>query len=273
MYLKKLKIDGKSKINIFKFQYGPWAIVAGASEGLGAAFAESLAYRGLNLVLLARRKEKLMALSEKLSKEYGVEIIVYALDLGDIQKLREFYRGLNKEIGLLVYNAAFAPIGSFEDRTEEDLLKIIDVNIKAPLIMVKKASEKMILQKKGGIILMSSLSGYQGSPKISTYAASKAFNTILAEGLWKELKENNIDVLSCISGAVRTPGYQQAQGGNEAPGILDASSVVESTLNSLGRGPTIVPGALNKIFSFILTRIVPVKIAIGIMYKKTKELS
>ena len=195
----------------FKTKYGPWAIVAGASEGLGAAFAEGLAKRGLNLILIARRLDKLEELAYQLNTTYSVEVEVYSLDLADFKAVKNLVSQLQQAIGLLVYNAAYAPIGYFENISEEDLGKIVDVNIKTPLLLTKLLSAKMIENGHGGIVLMSSLAGTQGSPKIATYAASKAFNAIFAEGLWLELKKLGIHVLASCAGAISTPGYKKAQ--------------------------------------------------------------
>ena len=138
----------------FKSKYGPWAIVAGASEGLGAAFAEELAKRGLNLILIARRLEKLEVLSNNLRDKYQIEIKYHSLDLSDIAQTKHFVSQLEVNIGLLVYNAAYAPIGYFEDISEENLAKIVDVNVKAPLLLSKLLVTKMIEKGKGGIVLM-----------------------------------------------------------------------------------------------------------------------
>ena len=120
---------------------------------------------------------------------------------------------------------------------------------------------------------MSSLAGAQGSPKIAAYAATKSFNAILAEGLWKELKPYGIDVVACCAGAILTPGYQKAEKTKLAPGTLKASEVAEQTLDALGNGPVIIPGAINKIGHFVLRRLFSRKAAINIMSKNTKGLS
>ena len=120
---------------------------------------------------------------------------------------------------------------------------------------------------------MSSLAGAMGSPKIATYAASKAFNTILAEGLWNELRKHGIDMLASCAGAIRTPGYKQAQNTKDAPGTLSANKVAEETLNALGKGPTTIPGFTNKLVNFLIGRLLPRKTAIAIMGKNTKNLS
>lgn len=260
-------------MNRFKSNYGPWALVAGASEGLGAAFAVALAQRGLNLVLVARRQDKLDALAQEIKAAYSVDVEVQALDLADHAQTKRFATSLQQHIGLLVYNAAYAPIGNFEHLEEEALLGILDVNVKGPLLMAKWLSSGMVARKKGGIVLMSSLAGFQGSPKIATYAASKAFNRIFAEGLWHEMKQHGVDVLACSAGAIRTPGYQQAQGNKEAPGTLDAQTVADQTLNALGKGPSIIPGWTNRLASFLMSRLLPRKTAISMMHQNTKNLS
>ncbi len=257
----------------FKTKYGPWAIVAGASEGLGAAFAEALAKRGLNLILIARRLDKLAELASELGNTYNIEVKYHAIDLADFQQTKLPISQLECTIGLLVYNAAYAPIGYFEDIAEEDLSKIVDVNIKTPLLLSKLVSTNMIARGKGGIVLMSSLAGTQGSPKIATYAASKAFNVILAEGIWHELKKQGVDVLATCAGAITTPGYKNAQNTKDAPGTLDASTVAEATLQALGKGPKIVPGFTNKMAHFFMGRIFSRKLAVTIMHKNTKDLS
>ena len=120
---------------------------------------------------------------------------------------------------------------------------------------------------------MSSLAGSQGSPNLAAYAATKSFNAILAEGLWNELKPRGVDVLACVAGAIRTPGYEQAEGGKPAPGTLEARQVAERTLGALGKGPVFVPGALNKVARFALMRLASRRAAVGIMSKNTGGLS
>jgi len=262
----------------FKEKYGPYALVAGGSDGLGAAFAEAIARRGLNLVLLARNGERLESTAVRLREQYDVDVISCAADMGDYEKTKSLIGALGVSIGLLVYNAAFAPIGLFENTSEEDLSQAAAVNVRTPLLLVRMMSEQMIKNKSGGIILMSSLAGTQGSPRLACYAATKSFNAILAEGLWAELKPHGIDVLGCVAGAILTPGYQQAEksksaSGHAAPGTLTAGEVAEQTLNALGKGPVVIPGKINKIARFVLVRLLTRKAAINMMLKNTKELS
>ncbi len=261
------------KATRFKEKYGPYALIVGGSYGLGAAFAEALAQRGLNLVILARREEPLMATAARLKDAYGVDVVALALDVADYEGVKQRLGELNLPIGLLVYDAAYAPIGRFEDVTEEQLANVAAVNVRAPLLLAKHLSGPMIERGRGGIVLMSSLAGGQGSPNLVAYAASKSFNTILAEGLWKELKPHGVDVLACVAGAIQTPGYQAAEGAKPAPGTMDAVDVAETALKALGKGPVVIPGAVNKLARFTLTRLLSRRAAIAIMSNNTGDLS
>jgi short-subunit dehydrogenase len=257
----------------FRERYGPYALVAGGSNGLGAAYAEALAQRGLNLILIARDKERLDYTSNRLKEQYGVEVISIAADMADYEKVKGLIAGLDVSIGLLIYNAAYAPIGLFENTGEEKLSQAAAVNVRAPLLLAKFLSVWMIQNNRGGIVLMSSLAGAQGSPNLAAYAATKAFNAVLAQGLWKELKPHGIDVIGCCAGAILTPGYQQAEKSKKAPGTMTAASVAEQTLKALGKRPVVIPGVINKIAGFVLTRLLTKKAAIGIMSGNTGGLS
>jgi short-subunit dehydrogenase len=258
----------------FADRYGPWAVVAGASEGLGAAYARALAGRGLNLILVARRKALVDQLAGDLRATHPVEVLVLDGDLGQ----QRFLDGLAEacsalEIGLVVYNAAYAPIGEFASLPLDDLLRVVAVNIGAPVALVRGLLPGMTDRGRGGVVLMTSLAGNQGSPYIATYAASKAFNRVLAEGLWYELKDKGVDVVACCAGAVRTPGYSGAAAGKDAPGTLDPEEVVEQALRALGRGPVVIPGRVNRLAGAFMTRVLPRRRAISIMAGNTADLA
>jgi short-subunit dehydrogenase len=240
---------------------------------LGAAFAEAIARRGVSLVLLARREDRLTATAARLRESYDIEVIAVAVDLADWDSVRERIGELTASIGLLVYDAAYAPIGPFADATDEQLAQAAAVNVRAPLLLAKLLSAPMIARGRGGIVLMSSLAGSQGSPNIAAYAATKSFNTILAEGLWSELKPRGVDVLACVAGAILTPGYEQAQGAKPAPGTLPPDVIAETALKALGKGPIVIPGAVNKIGRFVLARLLSRRAAIAVMSKNTGGLS
>jgi short-subunit dehydrogenase len=240
---------------------------------LGAAFAEAIARRGVNLVLLARQEDRLQATAARLKETYGVDVVAFAADVADYESVKERLGDLKVPMGLLVYDAAYAPIGLFEAATEDQLVRATQVNVRAPLLLAKLLSGPMIERGRGGIVLMSSLAGSQGSPNIAAYAATKSFNAILAEGLWKELKPRGVDVLACMAGAILTPGYREAESAKPAPGTLEAGEVAEQTLRALGKGPIVIPGAVNKLARFMLTRLLSRRAAIAIMSKNTGGLS
>lgn len=260
----------------FRARYGPWAVVAGASEGLGAAFADALAARGLNLLLVARRASLLAQVAERIQAETGVEVRSLAQDLADpgfAAALAEASTDL--EVGTLVYNAAYSPIGGFLEMPAEDLMRVVDLNVRGPMLFLHRLAPAMRARGRGAIVLMSSLSGIQGSPRISAYAASKAFNTILAEGLWGELRDDGLDVIASCAGAIRTPGYLATSetAPREAPGTLDPAEVAEQTLAALARGPRVVPGAVNRLASILTGRVLSRRAAVRLMAANTKDLS
>jgi len=255
----------------FVDRYGRWAVVAGASEGLGAAFATAFAARGMNLVLLARRKDVLGALAADL-RGRGVEVRELACDLADARFAEALARECaDLDVGVAVYNAAYSFVAPLFERPLADALRVVDVNVRGPLVFAHALVPPMIARGRGALVLMSSLAGFQGSAKLSAYAASKAFNTILGESLWAELAPKGIDVVASCAGAIRTPGYAKALK-KEAPGTLDAADVVEQTLAALGRGPLVIPGGVNKLASFVLRRLAPRASAVGVMSKSVKGL-
>ena len=260
----------------FAARYGPVALVAGASEGLGAAFADALASRGLDLVLVARRSGPLEATAAALRDRHRVRVDTRALDLagdGVVTTLQNLV--LAHEIGLVVYNAAYAPVGPMLEQDPGDLLRAVDVNVRGPLLVVRALAPAMKRRGHGGVVLMSSLAGNQGTPRVATYAATKAFNTVLAEGLWDELRGDGLDVVVSCAGAIATPGYAQAASAAKrpAPGTLPPETVASQTLDALGRGPRVTPGWLNRIAGFVIGRLLPRRWAVAVMAASTRSLS
>ena len=256
----------------FSRRYGAWAVVAGASEGLGAAFAESLAQHGLHLVLLARRAELLESVAASLRAKRGVEVRPLACDLADASfadSLATATRDI--EVGVGVYNAAYSFVAPLLERPLADALRVVDVNVRGPLAFVHALAPAMVRRGRGAVVLMSSVAGFQGSPKLSVYAASKAFNIVLGESLWAELQPLGIDVVASCAGAIRTPGYEKALR-REAPGTLDPAEVANQTLASLGRGPLVVPGFTNKLATQVLRRLLPRSSVVRIMGKSVAGL-
>jgi short-subunit dehydrogenase len=256
----------------FVRRYGTWAVVAGASEGLGAAWAEALAARGLNLLLLARRPEVLDATAAAIRGRHPGEVQTHAFDLagpGFGPELERLAGAL--EVGFGVFNAAHAPRGQFLDLTLEDQLRSVDVNCRGPLTLAHVLGRRMAARGRGGLVFMSSLTAFHGSPFLATYGATKAFNLVLGEGLWFELKSRGVDVLACAAGATRTPGFLRASPHGE-PGMIEPAQVVEEALASLGRSGLMVPGRFNRFASFLMRRILPRGSAVGILGNRTRNL-
>lgn len=259
----------------FRNRYGPWAAVAGGSEGLGLAFASALAARGLNLVLLADGADALRNTSASLAERYGVEVRPVVCDLADGGFVGALERvSSDVEIGLGVYNAAHSFIAPFFDRPAADALRAVDVNCSGPIRFAHALVPAMIERRRGGFVLMASLAGFQGAARLSAYAASKAFNIVLGESLWAELAPLGVDVVVSCPGAIRTRAYQRrTMPSSEAPGILAPHVVAERTLEALGHGPRVVPGVVNRLASLVLSRLLPRTTAVSIMGRSTARLS
>jgi short-subunit dehydrogenase len=254
-------------------RHGKWALIAGASEGLGAAFAESLAARGHSLLLLARRPELLETLATTLRERHRTEVVPVAIDLSSADLTAQLSPHLqNREVGVLVCNAASAPLGPFHTQSHEEKFRALDVNCRAPLTLLNLVLPPMIARKRGAVVLMSSLTAFQGSPYAAVYGATKAFNLALAEALWAELSPHGIEVLAACAGATRTPNYLKTAAKGGAPGELEPSAVANQTLAHLGRGPLVIPGAFNRFASFLMRRLLPRSTTIHMMGTQTRKL-
>jgi len=260
----------------FCSRYGPWALVAGASEGLGAEFARQLAAKGLHIAPVARRRALLDRLAHELETEYGVEVRPLSIDLSRpdaASLLREETRDL--EVGLVVYNAALSPIGPFLDRDLDEKLRTLDVNCRTPLILAHEFGKVMAERGRGGLLLMSSMSGLQGSPLIATYAATKAFGLVLGEGLWEEFRGRGVDVLAFCAGATRTPNYEASAPRKIprlAPAVMEPAAVAAEALASLGRTPSAIAGRGNRIGSLLMHRLLPRRVAVEIMGRTARSM-
>ena len=253
----------------FKEKYGQTALIAGASEGMGAAYAYALADRGMDLVLIARRTAPLEETGRKIKEEYGVKVLTVNCDLMDNDVLQQIIRAIgDKQIDFLVYDAALSYIGPYLATGLNTHLDIAKVNMLSPLALVHYFGGKMLQRGKGGVVLMSSIAGFQGSGFLSTYAATKAFNRVLAEGLWYEWKEKCVDVIACCAGATATPNYINTKPGKASP--LEPKpqlpeQVVEECLRTIGKKPSFISGTGNKLVSFLMQHVFSRKMAVNMM--------
>ena len=244
----------------FVARYGPCAVVAGASEGIGAAFADEIAARGVTPVLVARGRERLEALAREIGRRHGVAARVVACDLArpeSIDRVAEAAAGL--VVGLLVCNAAASTVGRFLDAPLDDHRRAIDVNVGAVVALAHRFGGPMAERGRGGIVVMSSLTAFQGTPLVACYGGTKAFDLVFAEGLGDELRDRGVDVLACCAGATRTPGYERVTPPRSierfAPRIQEPGEVAREALAALGKRPVVVTGAGNRAASLVMRRL------------------
>lgn len=235
-------------------QYGPWALIAGGSEGIGLCFARELAAAGLNLVLLARRQQPLQAARDQLLADFPVEVRIHTLDLTSPnleEQLAVVTGGL--EIGLLIYNAgAVHGAAAFLDDSLDKPRKLINLNCIGPATFCHLLGSPMRTRGRGGIILMSSLSGLTGGAYIAAYAATKAFDIVLAESLWAELAPCGVHVLGLVAGATDTPAMAASGIDFEEGHAMEPMEVAREGLAQLPHGPVHVAGENNRLGATLL---------------------
>ena len=231
--------------------YGPAALVTGASNGIGRAFAHALAAQGFDLVLVARSAEVLTALATDLTGRYGVAVTVLPCDLGQPGAVADILTlTAGHQIGLLVAAAGFGSAGAFLSRPIGDEVNMVDVNCRSVVELTHGIAQRLVAQKRGGMVLFGSLLGFQGAPYSATYAATKNFIQAFAEGLAVELGPQGVNVLAVAPGPVDTGFGTRAQmrlSQTETP-----DTVAQVALATLGRRTTIRPGALAKFLGLSL---------------------
>jgi short-subunit dehydrogenase len=234
----------------FSDRFAGAALVTGASAGIGEAFARALAARGMDVVLVARRRDRLEALAGELASAHGVRAVAVEHDLTspDVHRtLPEAVRAAGASVGLLVNNAGFGAYGDFADIDAEQQARMVDLNCRAPLLLTQAFLPEMRERGTGGVIFLASVAGYQPTPLYATYGATKAFNLMLAEALWAELRELGVAVLGLSPGYTPTEFQQVAKSEDPNPpgGWTSPAEVVETALDAIGGGPSVIPGMMN----------------------------
>ncbi len=241
--------DVVQRMNEFRKKYGPWALITGASSGIGAEFSKQLAAHGMNLVLIARRQERLERLADELSQQCRIQIRVIAGDLEKKEFLDEVFAATESlEVGLLISNAGFARTGQFLEVSLEDHLSLLSVNCRAPLMLSHIYGNRMAARSRGGIINVASAAAFLSMPYWGNYAASKSYLLSLSEALGFELHQRGVDVLALCPGATRTEFSVVA--GTRSVG-MGVSDVVSYALEMLGRQPLAIPGLSNRLITMV----------------------
>jgi hypothetical protein len=258
----------------FAAKYGPWAVITGASKGLGAEFARQCAARGLNTVLIARSADLLKQQAEALKKDYGIEVKIIALDLSREDFLKEISPVTDSlEIGLLINNAGVSFVRPFLRQTPEELTQQLHINARAGLLLAHHFGQKMAERKRGGIIFLSSGSALCGTAYCANYAATKAYNLVIAETLWYELGRYGVDVLGFMAGSTKTPGWD-ANNPKPAPlvKVMDVKAAVAEALIALGKRPSLIAGKLNRLGYFFMGKAMSRAAAIRTVSKSMEKM-
>lgn len=229
----------------FVSKYGPWALVTGASSGIGLAVAHQLAALGLKIVLVARRQATLEQHAQDLMNRFGAETRIVALDLAIEDSIDRIVSATSDlDVGLLVAAAGFGTSGRFVDDDIGEQLEMMRVNCMAVAELTHVFARRLVTRGRGGIVLMSSLVAFQGVPGAANYAATKAYVQSLAEGLYAELKPLGVDVLASAPGPVKSGFGERARMTMTLAQTPD--EVARGTLQALGRRMTVRPGHLAK---------------------------
>ena len=233
----------------FAGRYGPWAIVAGASEGTGASFSELLAAHGLNLLLLARSADKLAELAARLRRQHGVQVLTLSVDLvapDAAAIMADAAQSL--DVGLVVFNAGgdhvggrflASPYAAWKTLTQRNIDMLTEAS--------HHFAQRFVQRGRGGLILVGSQAALGGCGRLAVYTATKAYALNFGESLWQELRPLGVDVLNLLIGATDTPKlrrvFAQHQRSPDSVPLTAPDEVARAGLQALGTGPTLVLGA------------------------------
>lgn len=259
-----MKLSNKEKTRL-KNQYGEWAIVTGASSGIGLELASQLAGAGFNLLINSRNLEKLQEVEKQLKHLATIQIKIVACDVATTEGINQIIQATNGlNVGLLILSAGYGTSGNFIDSSLHSEINMLRVNCEALLSLTHYYSQQFVKQGRGGIILMSSMVAFQGTPYASNYAATKAYVQTLAEGLAVELKPSGVDILAAAPGPVESGFSKRAN--MKMSTSLTPSQVGVPILRALGKKTTVLPGLLTKFLVYSL-RTVPRWSKVKIMEK------
>jgi short-subunit dehydrogenase len=240
---------------------GKWAVITGASAGIGVALAEELAAGGTHLVLTARRQDRLREVADSLRKKHGIQTHVVTADLTKReapQQIYDFTREKGLRIDLLINNAGFGQYGELPRVETQRLLDMVEVNCTAVVHLTRLFLPEMVARRSGGILILASTASFQAVPYISTYAATKAFDLLFAEGLAEEMRPHGIRVCALCPGSTESEfhavaGQEKFTSKNQEP----ADKVARAGLQALAAGKSYVISGLGNYLGAQSQRIVP----------------
>lgn len=250
----------------FKSKYGSYALITGSASGIGAAFAETLAQRGIHPIVVDINAEQAGHVVKDVKEKYQVDARALIVDLSKPDFMRQIVEATKTlDIGLVIHCAAVSIIGDYLDLPLEQHRALIGVNVAASMELAYYFGGQFKARKRGGIILVSSASALQGSALVQHYAASKAYILMLAEGLWYELRSHGVDVLGLMPGSTETPAIHVGDPDLSGSYIMPAEDVAREALDMLGKQPSLISGARNRRDFFFLTRFFSRKRAVEIV--------
>jgi uncharacterized protein len=240
----------------FASKYGPWALVAGASDGVGAAFAEGIAERGVNVVLVARRQAVLDEVAAGIAGRTGVQTRTLGIDLAEHDAAAQVAKATTDlEIGFVVYCAGADPnFEPFLANSIETAEAMVQRNCIVPMQLCHHFAPPMVQRGSGGIVLFGSGAGLAGGPNMVAYGATKAFDMVFTEALWSELHDKGVDVLGLILGKTNTPALRRLEHSrghlsseDTAPSDADSvDQVIAEAFENLSNGPTLMVGEMMR---------------------------
>ena len=246
-------------------RYGKWALVTGASSGLGADFARQLAEKGMNVILVARRVHNMEEIAREIEESYGIKTLVIGQDLTEpaaVENIKD--RVGEREIGILVNNAGYGLLGKFHENDSDYQKNMVTLNCYVPVALTGLFINQMVERGRGAVIFLASTAAYQGVPYFSVYSATKSFNLHLAESLWGEYKKLGIDVLALSPGFTATEFQSHAHIKRiRGPKPARSPDVVKLALRKLNKRASVVHGVMNQIGAF-MSRLLPRKTVISI---------
>lgn len=242
-----------------KNKYPGWALITGASSGIGEAFARYLAKEGISLILVARRRDRLQALADELTKGHLIDCQVIVQDLCAADALENIVQSVgDRSVDILVNNAGFGLYGEFHTQDPIELVRMTTANVLAPVLLSRHFAPQMVKNRRGAIIFLASVVAYHGFPMIALYSASKGFDLLFGEALYAELKPYGVEVIAVSPGTTATEFHDIAKmkAGSKTNRPRTGAQVVETTLRFLGKRPSVIDGWGNMLGMKFL-RLVP----------------
>ncbi len=242
---------------------GKWALVTGASAGIGQALAEELAAGGTNLVLTARRKERLEELGLRLAEKHKIQTQVFVADLAETtapEKIFAFTKAKGMEVELLINNAGFGRYGEFHTAEIPRLLEMVQVNCSAVVHLTRLYLPEMVARRRGDVMILASTASFQSVPYLSTYAATKAFDLLFAEGLAEEMRPYGIRVCALCPGPTVSE-FNEVAGQTHITSAMrsreTAEKVARTGLRALAAGKSYVISSTGNYLGVHMQRLVP----------------